>query len=314
MRRPLLVASAALAMVCAPSLSAQTAEAIGTLSFEVLPGEVTPGDRLEATLVFVPASALDAPPNFPVWEEHWGDAEILEAGPVEQGEDGGYRQRLSMVLFEPGLATLPAPTVEIAQDGALVSVAARPAIIDVRSVLPLEEENPQPQPPAPPRALPVGERFWWTAGLLAAACLLLGTLAWRAAKRIGDTLAALRRTPIEAFEFALERLRGESDAARAATGLSLEFRRYLGRSLGFPAAEGTTSEIRRELRSRGLPDAVVRPSLDLLQEADRVKFARAAITSQHARTRLDEAGRLARDIEAWQQPVEVAAGEDAEAA
>ncbi len=279
------------------------AEPAGVLEVEVTPTTATVGDRLVATLNLTVSKPLAGRPRFPVWEENWGDAEILGVGDPEQIADGVWRQAVTVAIFETGLATLPKPAVEVPTVDATATVVAEdPFVIDVQSVLPEGEEEPKPQPPAPPRELPIGERFWWTTGVLGLACAVLGFLVFRAASQVARTLATLSLTPIEALERALGELRGETDGERIVTGLSLEFRRYLGRAIGFPAAEGTTTEIQRELRGQEVPTELLRPTVGLLREADQVKFARASIDAARAAARLDEIERLAHEVEEWLHP------------
>jgi hypothetical protein len=71
--------------------------------------------------------------------------------------------------------------------------------------------------------------------------------------------------------------------------LSLALRTYLGRTLAFPAAESTTSEIQRRLLARQLPAALVRRTVELLRACDLVKFARQEVGEATAVERLGAA-------------------------
>lgn len=205
-----------------------------SLMVELEPTTVTIGDRFTARITLDAARSLDARPRFPVWEEHWGAAEILRADPPSDQGNGLWTQHLELALFETGPATLPAVEVEVATPETTIAALSQPVTVQVDSVLPSTEEEVAPQPPAPVRALPAGRAFWWAMALLALACLTLAFFALRNAQRIRAALAALALSPIEAFQAALSRLRAESRVERAYTGLSLELRRYLGRALGFP--------------------------------------------------------------------------------
>ncbi|MGH9380028.1 MAG: hypothetical protein ACRD2Z_05400, partial [Thermoanaerobaculia bacterium] len=67
-----------------------------------------------------------------------------------------------------------------------------------------------------------------------------------------------------------------ADGLRFHAGLSWAMRRFLGRSVGFPALESTTREVRRRLAGFHLPTETVRAAGELLTECDGVKFARRA--------------------------------------
>lgn len=273
------------------------------LTVELTPSSISIGDRVEAVLTLETDASQAAPPRFPVWGEHWGDAEILTVGePLDEG-DGIWRQRLALTVFETGLATLPAVEVQVPTTGTAASVVGtEPKILQVESVLPPGEEEIAPLPPEPVRELPAGSRFWWMTAVLGLACAVLGFLLLRVAHRIRQTLAAMALSPIDALGQALIRLRAENDAGRLMTGLSLELRRYIGRAVGFPAAEGTTTQIQRQLRERQVPPELVRDTLALLREADQIKFARGAADSDSASHRLDDTEQLAQRVEEWLRP------------
>jgi len=279
-----------------------------TLTVQLQPVAVTIGDRIEATLRLDTGSPPSSPPRFPFWESHWGQAEIVTVEPPVDLGSGVWTQRLELAIFETGDATLPGVQVEIPRADVTTTAISAAAIIQVDSVLPSSEEEVSPQPPAPVLALPAGRAFWWAMVLLAAACLALGYFVLRSARRISAVLAALALSPMEAFQGALVKLRAETGVERVYTGLSLELRRYLGRALGFPAAEGTTTQIQRSLRERQLPAELVRDTLGLLREADQIKFARGAADRARVDHRLDDAERLASGVERWLEPVVDEAG------
>jgi len=287
----------------APAGGGMTGEATqATLTTALEPGEASIGDRVTATLTLVSLVELTAPPRFPVWQEHWGDAEILSAAePVDLGR-GVWTQQLTVAIFETGLATLPAPTIELATNDGTITVTGDPTILDILSVLPEGEEEVSPQPPAPVRTMPAGTRFLWVVAVLVLGCLVLGFFLLRTARRVQQALAAMALSPIDALGEAIAKLRRERDAERLFTGLSLELRRYLGRAVGFPAVEGTTTEIRRRLRDRDVPADLVRGTLELLSEADQIKFARGAVDPARATRRLEDAGTLAQEVEVWLRP------------
>jgi hypothetical protein len=136
---------------------------------------------------------------------------------------------------------------------------------------------------------------------------LLGWLLWRQQRRARGAEAEATRPPLPPFEELLgelDRLAAEPSAVRLHTRLSLALRSYLGRSLDFPAAESTTSEIHRSLLSRRMPGALVRQTVELLRACDMVKFARQEVGEDRARERLAAARQVGREIETWARPVE----------
>lgn len=276
------------------------------------PNGPTVGDRVEAVIALrvdrVQAGALAAGPRFPVWGHTWGEAEILAASPPRKtaAPDGAilYQQRLTLAAFRPG--QVPLPPVAIAVPLRLRTVqATTPAglAIDVRSVLPKAAKGLKPKDAKPPVPLPVGEAFWWTLAGMLAACLALGLLLLRQHRRSGAGKAPLPvLEPLAELAAALDRLAAEP-AVRLHTGLSLAFRHYLVRTLGFGAEECTTSEVQRHLLAGRLPAALVRQAVDLLRACDLVKFARQEVAPERCRERLETAHRIGSEIDDHTRPV-----------
>ncbi len=296
------------AMPCAAQ-----ADAAGSLKVELTPAEITVGDRVEAevTLVWMGAAPA-AKPRFPVWQETWGPAEVLSAGPVEGFTDPSgrhvYRQAVVLTAFRTGEVELPPLTVAVPIDGETVAVtqdgAARFA---VRSVLPEAGDEPlEPRVAAPPVELDADRRFPATATILAGLCLLAAGLLTRRLDHGRGRETARRK--LEPLEELYERLRRLDPAAGepAHTGLSLGLRHFLGRSLDLRAVEGTTSEIRRRLGQAPVTPDVAQGTVRLLQDCDQVKFARAGVDPAHTEERLLAARELAREIDDGLRPVEPA--------
>ncbi len=269
-----------------------------------MPESITVGDRVEAVLTVSGAAA--AAPRFPGWASGWGEAEVLEIGQPESGGAGVWRQRLVLTGFAPGKLALPPVEISVPAAGQPVRVKTPPGLaIDVRSVLPAGDEEIELKPPEPPQPLPIGERFWWAAGiglaLLAAAIFLY-------ARRTAATEAAearLRLPPLPELFSELDALANEPPL-KAHTRLSHAFRRYLGRTAGFAALERTTTEIHRQLTRQRLAPAVVRRAVELLRACDLVKFARQEVGSERTAARLAAARELAAQIERELHPPEAA--------
>lgn len=277
-------------------------------------GEVTVGDRVEAILTLRVPEKLSGAPRFPVWGETWGDVEVREKGEPQKvsasGDTAVYRQRLILVPWKPGRIALPPAAVEVPLAERTVE-ARTPAdlALDVVSVLPSTkpgEAPPAPKGPAPLAMLPIGTRFLWTAAGLAAACAAAGALLYWRSRRTEGTAAVPALPPYEALLAEIDRMGSRLDAEASTlpvhTDLSRALRAYLGRTLGFHAAESTTSEIQRQLTGRRLPGAIPRRTVELLRGCDLVKFARQEAGRERTRERLATARALGGEIEQYVRP------------
>jgi hypothetical protein len=273
-------------------------------------GEVTVGDPVEAILTLqTPAVSLAGDPRFPVWGASWGDAEILEKGePRKVGEAGGtatWRQRIVIAAYRTGKVELPPVAVAVPQkDRTLQAQTPAGLGLAVRSVLPPGEKDPQPRPPAALRPLPVGAPFWWTLAGLSLLSALLGRALWDQHRRRQAAVVAMQPAlpPFEELVAALEGLAAEPSMLRLHTRLSLALRRYLGRALGVPAPESTTSEVQRLLAGRRLPPPLVRQTVELLRACDLVKFARQEVGEERGRERAAAARKIGGEIQRRVQP------------
>jgi hypothetical protein len=303
------------------------AAAVGTgvvsepaLTARVTPAEVTVGDRVRVELeVALPAGTEELPPThlpaLPPDLRRWGDAEVLGASDAQllPGSEQAPRYRFHLLLaaFRPGEVSLPPIEVSLPSRSRDDGRPGQPAVLlrtpeglgfAVRSVLP--PGQPTPQPPAPPRALPVGAAFWWTAGALGLAVAVAGAALLLQRRRLpsGAAAAAPALPPLAGLLRELAALRTGVSAERLHTGLSLALRRFLAALLGFPAAERTTSEIDRQLRNERLTAETRRGIVELLRRCDEVKFARRNAGDEEGRARLDAAERLAAGVEAELRP------------
>lgn len=277
----------------------------GDLRVRVEPETITAGDRAQVTVELVwPAGSPDIEPRFPAWQDTWGQAEVLAVGPVERtraaGGDTVFRQVVTITAFEVGDTRLPPITVALPIGDETREVETpRDLALVVASVLPEGEEEPAVLPAAAPEALPVGQRFVWTAGLLTLLCALA---AWRALSRQPTATAAggRPRPSLPPLEELHQRLRGiDAEHAEAAhTTISFALRSFLGRSTGVPAIERTTTEIRRSLQGSAIEPDLGRRLITLLARCDEVKFI-AGASAEPATTaeRVRAAGALADDID-----------------
>jgi hypothetical protein len=281
------------------------------VTVDLTPANPTVGDHVQATLTLrVPTAGLAADPRFPAWGKTWGEAEVVSGSqPVKISEQGGtavWEQRLTIAAFKTGSVPLPPVAVALPYKTGTVQ-AQTPAglALAVRSVIPPGEKDRALRPPAPPRSLSWGSRFWWTLAALVAACLGAAGLLWLQKRRRKNAPgAAPALPPFEELAAALDRLRSEGSMLALHTALSFALRRYLGRRLPFPAVESTTSDIQRQLLSRRMPGPLVRQTVELLRACDLVKFARQEVGETQGRERAEAARRVAGEWESHLAPKE----------
>ncbi|HEV7515055.1 MAG TPA: hypothetical protein VGR07_02020 [Thermoanaerobaculia bacterium] len=314
-KRGALAAVAAVAMVALVPLAVIAAVPAAPppalhLDVSLAQGRATVGDRIEVLLTLrVPTAELAGEPRFPAWAESWGEAEVVEKTPATRiSEAGGiavYRQRIAVTAWKPGRVPLPRIAAAVPLKSATVQAESSGNLnLTIASVLPPKkdgEQDPAPKPAAPPKALPLGAPFGWSSLALAAACLGVGYLLWRRGRQTATAPAVPALAPLAELLAGLDRLAGEP-SVRLHTRLSLALRTYLGRTLAFPAAESTTSEIHRRLLSRQLPAALVRRTFELLRACDLVKFARQEVGETLSRERLGTAREIGREFESHLAP------------
>ena len=279
------------------------------VAVQLEPGSLAVGDPVTATLALTLSAAEAArEATFPDWSKGWGEAEVLQAGPVERttASDGTHLvQRLRLTAWKSGRTLLPPVDVRLAGEPALRATTPPDLALDVRSVIPPDDKELQPAPPSPPRALAVRRSFWWALAVSGALVAAAALLAWK--RRPGvDPLAAPQLSPLAELERALGLLAAEPPAG-AFAHLSQALRRYLGRRLGFRALESTTTEVQRRLAALRLDPALVQRAVRLLRLSDQIKFARRPAESAEAAARIAETREIAAAVENHLAPLEEAA-------
>ena len=209
-----------------------------------------------------------------------------------------------IAAFRHGKIDLPPMAVDVPlKDRTLQAQTPAGLSFDVRSVMPANEKEPQPKPPAARAPLPLGAAFWWTFAGMA-----------RSLPR--SPVAAPAPEPAAAGHGRAEsgrrcrrsRAAGALDAparpsrrcSRLHTQLEPRAAALPGRTFALPALESTTSEIQRVLSSnlgRRLPSPLVRQTVELLRGCDLVKFARQEVGETRGRERVAAARQLGRDLE-----------------
>ena len=294
------------------------------------PGTYTVGDRVPVELrVLVPQGGGAGAPRFPAWGATWGEAEIVEAGEPSAAEapagaaagTAAWTQRLVLAGFRPGRLSLPpqqiaVPTVD-GRSRRLATPGGVALVLD--SVLPpagAEGDDaaaiPPPEPEKPLVPLPVGAPFWWTAGILGLAVAALLALLLRRSRK-GAAAARPSLPPAEELRRSLAAARDAGDPAEGLARISLALRRYLGRRLGFPAAERTTTEVRRQLTARRLPGSTAARCGELLAACDLVKFARRPALRADVERWAAAADEVAERVEEHLRPAETDAASAAAA-
>ena len=288
-------------LALAAALAAGGSDPALDLSLE--PEEITVGDRIRVEIVLTVGAGeeLRTEPGIPLEEGgRWGKAEVLAVDGPRQAPDPGEGVRrftwtVTLTAWEPGSLEPPPLPVTLPGDPPRELHTPVPPAIRVASVLP-EGESVEPRPPVPPRSWPAPSPWWW---LLAPLTLLalVALVAWWRRRRSTEAPGAPVLTPRQRLDRAVERLRDLEEIEAIHTGISLALRRYLEEVLGFPAAEHTTTEIRRDLQATPLDRELRRDLLDLLHRCDDVKFARREVPLSVARGRIPELGALADRIE-----------------
>ena len=231
----------------------------------------------------------------PQLEQEWGNFEVREQSPVMvmTGNDGESSQFTIMVMaWTLGEFSTPELALTVANEvGELVEVTAVPVTIRVESVLTeadLELRDIKPQATLP---LPV---WWpWLAGALALVAVL-AVVWWRGRGRATAVPFIDTRLP---HQIALDELDSIAASGLAERGDFKHYyaqttdvlRGYLDGTLGLMTLEQTTREIRQAIRPLAWENEDKKLLLNLLNEADLVKFAKVRPTVEDAQRATGEA-------------------------
>jgi hypothetical protein len=248
-------------------------------------GEYFVGDLIPLTLqVSHPAGYRLIPIQL---DGNWGEVEVRQvyAPEVSANPDGSETttQIIEVSLWAPGAYNTAELPVSVADtSGAVGQVSAAPVALNIGSVLiegdtNLRDLKPQAQLPLPP-VWP-----WAVAGLLLVALVTLGVL-WMIRRRRLNRLAEIEkqpdtRKPHEVALDELERIEGlnlpeQGRYKEHYTLASDVLRQYLESAYHVPTLDRTTGEIRRALKYTPLDTEIKSNLVEMLNEADLVKFAK----------------------------------------
>ena len=226
----------------------------------------------------------------------WGDFEVRQqsAVTVVATGNGGESSQMTVTImaWQLGEFSTPALPVTVSNpQGELVEVTADPITIHVESVL--TEDDLALRDIKPQATLPLPLWWPWLAGVLALAGLL-GVLWWRGHE--GGTAVPFVDNQLP-YQIALDELdgiaasglAGRGDFKRYYTQTTDVLRRYLDGALALQTEEQTTAEIRQAIQPLAWEIENKKLLLNLLTEADLVKFARVRPTVADAQRATEEA-------------------------
>jgi hypothetical protein len=226
---------------------------------------------------------------------------------------GTHTHRYEAAVFTLGRAEIPPIPVRYRlPDGTTGEAQSEAVSLKVASLLPKDEAEPKLADVRPPVPVRVGRAFWVG---LAAAALLLGTLAWwlwkrrRGARAAPSAAPAPPAAPDAEAEAALAALAREGLPARGEhrafyIRLTAIAKRYLERRLSAPVVEMTTAETLAFLRGHPQADGLHPVVRDVSEAADRIKFARGEGLAAEAERHLASVRGLVHTLEARLRPAE----------
>ena len=234
----------------------------------------------------------------PQLEQAWGDFEVRQqSAPVATAAgDGRESSQLTITVMAWALGEFSTPSLPLTvsnPQGELVEVTAAPVSIKVESVLTEDDLALRDIKPQATLPLPV----WWP-WLVAIGVLALGgvLLWWRreggTAVPFSDNRHPYQIALAELDEIAASGLAERGDFKGHYTQTTDVLRRYLDGSLSLMTVEQTTAEIRRAIQSFSWPNETKKMLVNLLNEADLVKFAKMKPTIADAQRATSEARRL----------------------
>lgn len=253
--------------------------------------ELTVGDLVTISIIVShPESYLVVVPRL---ERKWGPFEVEAQTSVQTVSviDGirTVAKQFRVTLFAPGRFETPDLPVSIRRtDGAVAQVSPDPILLTVNSVLSSPEDELKDLRPPADLSTPFWERPVVLILIVVVAFLVAGGLSlflYRRSRRAGEPLEAATdtRSPWEVASQELERvarldLPGRGDLKQHYTLVAAALRTCLGATYlrdgdGPHSEDMSTQEIAAVIRQSQLDHGSARLVIELLQEADLVKFA-----------------------------------------
>jgi hypothetical protein len=219
--------------------------------------------------------------------------------------------RYEAAAFALGEVEVPAVTVKYRlPDGTTGEAASAPVKLNIVSVLPKEQGQPQLADIRPPLALSIGLPFWIALGLavLLLGGLLAGLLAWLlrrqrpAAAPVVPAATAEEQARQALDALAASDLLGRGELRAFYIALIEIAKRYLERRLQAPILEMTSSETVAFLRAHQELHDLAFATRDLTNAADQVKFARGLAALDEAQRHLAMVRQLVETVEVRLRP------------
>jgi len=251
----------------------------------------------------LPPMMLDAPAESAAPPQQWGELEIRNrtAPAVTVNSDGSETTTLAFegTLWAPGAYSTPALPISVVDtDGRVFNVLADPVSLTVDSVLvdgdtQLREIKPQAAFPPPPLWRQIAG---WALAVVAVTLVLWLLLRWLYGVwrlRPGRDLRPAHQVALDelARVEALD-LPGQNRAQEHYTLISHALRRYLEEAYRVPALDRCTSEIHAALHETPIAPAIQQRVMNLLVDADLVKFANLTPESTQAAQSVQDARQL----------------------
>jgi hypothetical protein len=301
MRSLLLVV---LAIVASPPVAGE--DEAPRVEISVAPEEATVGDLLETrvSIVVPPDVGVEKPEPGPEWGP-FAVNELAWEGPEELDGRTRWVWHGTLAAFETGTLEVSPLEIRLVSGDERSVIRTEPVEIEIVSVIAPDEEEPEIADLKAPASVPADYRALLTALAVVVGLLILSGLAWWLHRRFAAKLAAVPQMTdpfhrMPPHEWVYEQLRMLLERRLAEQGEVEEFfselshivKQYLGGRYRVDLLERTTSEVRPELDQAGAPPEPVRATVELLERADTVKFARGAPDPAACRAAVEEAYRI----------------------
>ena len=293
-------------------LAQDPANAQVRMGITVLPETVTVGTPFRVLVrVRAPRGSVIA---FPEARDSLTGVELLDPRVVRSSADSGAVDQTAtyrLAAWDVGSLPIALGNVVVQSDGADRMIAIDSVSIFVASVLPADTTQREPKPARDLVESPASMWRWWLIG--AAVIAILAMLLWWWLRRKRG--AAEAATGVDPYAFAQQEFTRIESLGLVEAGERERFvalmvevvRDYLARRVSGANAALTSTELLQALRAEPLvPLDRLAP---ILNESDLVKFARAPVTGDRARSLGDEAKAIVRVVDEARArvPVEAAA-------